>query len=143
MAKILNRFSSVTLFEDKSRADLSGANLSGAYLSRANLCGADLSGANLVRAYLSGAYLTGANLSGAKLSGANLSGANLIVGGQRVDGYVFMLFNDGGFKVRAGCRYFTYEQAKEHWNENHVHGRASMILVDALFDMARCFGWKE
>jgi uncharacterized protein YjbI with pentapeptide repeats len=111
---------------DLSRADLSRANLSGADLSGANLLRADLSRANLLRANLSGANLSGADLSGANLSGATLSGAVWRKGftlnrppvrvAQRRDGHTFYLIDTSqGWRVAAGCRFFTYEEAWAHW----------------------------
>jgi uncharacterized protein YjbI with pentapeptide repeats len=109
------------------RADLSRADLSGADLSRANLCGADLSGAdlsganlsdaNLFRANLSDANLSGAKLSGAKLSGANMSDAKGIIRiGPSFDGYEFFAVRrDGVAWIKAGCRWFSAEDARAHW----------------------------
>ena len=105
-------------------ANLSGANLSGANLSRANLSGANLSGANLSRASLSGAGLSRANLSGANLSGADLSGAILFGArgivriGPSSDGYEFYAVKrDGIIWIKAGCRWFTVDDAEEHWSK--------------------------
>jgi hypothetical protein len=124
-----------------ARANLDGANLVGANLARANLAGANLAranlaGANLVGAYLDGANLVDANLVGAYLDGANLVGANLVgaylVGATwrhnvklnrapvkectRSDGYLFRLLDcDCGWRVAAGCRFFTMEEAWRHW----------------------------
>ena len=157
MVKIINRFSGSVLFEntfadlrgaDLCDADLRDADLRGACLCDADLRGADLRGAYLCDADLRGADLRsanlyGADLCGANLYGANLCGANLIIGGQRADGYQFFLYRDDNIlMIRAGCRYFTYEQAKEHWNEIHVFGRDSMIIVDALMALAKLAEWK-
>jgi hypothetical protein len=109
-------------------ANLHGANLDGANLRGANLHGANLRGANLDGANLRGANLDGANLHGANLHGANLHGANLdgaylgdqwiIQGPVRSDGYAFFLMklkDEAGPMVRAGCRWLTVPQAREHW----------------------------
>lgn len=69
-----------------------------------------MSDANLRGAYLSGANLSDANLSGAKLVGAPLRRA------LRADGYEFYLWpTANGWRVQAGCRFFTYEEAWAHW----------------------------
>ena len=87
-----------------------------------------------------------ANLSGADLSGADLSGANLIVGGQRSDGYRFLLIKerDGTLKISVGCRYFTIEDARAHWvktrNDTRL-GNESFMLVWALEEAAKIAGW--
>jgi uncharacterized protein YjbI with pentapeptide repeats len=124
-----------------SRADLSGADLSGADLSRANLSRADLS-----RADLSGAYLSSAYLSGAYLSGANLSGANLMDGikatsaphrrATRADGYEFLLWHtDVGWRVRAGCRFFTMDEARAHWSATRPLDTPLGVETDDILTM--------
>ncbi len=117
--------------------------------------GLDLSWANLVRANLSWANLSWANLEGANLSWANLvranlEGANLIVGGQRSDGYRFLLIrdNDGvGFTLRAGCRSFrSFDDARTHWattRKGTMLGDESAALVDHLERMALAVKWIE
>ena len=141
---------------DLSRADLSSADLSSAYLSGADLSSANLSGANLSRAYLSSAdlssaYLSGANLSRADLSGANLSSAYLgtqwiIQGATRSDGYAFFLQklkDDTEPMVKAGCRYFTPDQAEAHWKATRggtALFRETEIIVRAMVDQAHARG---
>jgi len=95
-----------------------------------------------------GATLSGADdLSRANLSGANLSGANLIVGGMRSDGYAFMLHKalGGSVKLRAGCRYFSIEEAKAHWlktrKDTHL-GDESLALIVGLLAQAKACGWE-
>jgi hypothetical protein len=147
---------------DLSRADLSdadlcganlyGANLSGANLSRANLSGANLYGANLSRADLSDANLSGANLYGANLSRANLSGANgivdrLIDGGLRSDGYRFLLTRTepGAWRVKAGCRNFTVEEALSHWAATRAGtplGEETFALIDHMTRLATIREWR-
>ena len=140
-----------------SRADLSGAALSGANLSDAALWGANLSDANLSRADLSGANLSDADLSGAALSDADLSdadlsGANLwradlsranvhgveVRGISRIacraDGYEFLLLDtETGWRVSAGCRFFTIEEARAHWTATRGGtplGHESLDILD-------------
>jgi hypothetical protein len=86
-------------------------------------------------------------LSGADLTGAGLCGANLIVGGQRSDGYRFLLFKekDGKVMVSAGCRYLSPKDAVKHWNKTRkgtLLGKESLALVVCLVAMAKATGWK-
>jgi hypothetical protein len=132
---------------DLSRADLSRANLSGADLWRANLSRADLSWANLSGADLSWADLSGANLSAANLSAANLSGATwrdsivlrrrgIAKDASRSDGHRFLLLDTKqGWRVQAGCRFFTLPQAWQHWEA----ARAGTDLGDETFDILVMF----
>ena len=151
---ITNRFTGATLFEGdfdtmrlcveaarKSGADLRGSDLSGANLSGADLWRADLSRANLSDANLSGAKLSGANLSGAKLSGAiwrdgiTLNRAPVRTA-QRGDGYTFFLLDtSAGWRVAAGCRFFTPDEAWKHWTAT----RDGTPLGDETLDILTMF----
>ncbi len=158
--KIKRKFTGEVLFEGefpsvcacveaavKSRANLSWADLFGADLFGANLSGAGLSEANLSGAGLSEANLSGANLSGANLSWANLSGAKWREGVTlkqspvkectRSDGYLFRLLDcNVGWRVAAGCRFFTLEEAWKHWG----HGeRANTPLGEESEDILILF----
>jgi len=117
---------------DLSRADLSGANLSRATLSRANLWGANLSRADLSRANLSGATLWGANLAGATVDGVAVRGIPRIA--CRADGYEFLLLDtEIGWRVSAGCRFFTIEEARAHWTATRGGtplGHESLDILD-------------
>ena len=75
--------------------------------------------------------LRDANLSGADLSVANLSRANLIgVSGflllpvQDIRGYSFIhaVLHDK-WMVRAGCRFFTIQESREHWGSKFYPDR--------------------
>ncbi len=102
-----------------------GADLRKADLRVEYMCGADLSGANLRWADLRGADLSGANLRWADLRGAGLSSAGLSkVNGflllpiQDHRGYSFVhasLCGDKVWRIIAGCRRFTIDQARAHW----------------------------
>jgi hypothetical protein len=145
-----------------ARANLAGAylaraNLADANLADANLAGADLARANLARANLARAYLADANLADANLAGADLARANLaradltganlaradlgnqwvIQGPCRSDGYCFFLQKltaDAAPMVKAGCRYFTLPQAREHWQAT----RGGTPLGDETFAILTC-----
>jgi uncharacterized protein YjbI with pentapeptide repeats len=107
-----------------SKANLSGANLHGALLSEANLRYANLHGANLCEADLTEANLREANLTEADLHNAFLSEANLsrahgiLRVGPSVDGYEFFgVVRDDRVWIKAGCRWFTSDDARTHWNK--------------------------
>jgi hypothetical protein len=88
-----------------------GANLAGAYLADANLAGAILAGANLAGAYLAGAYLAGADLAGANLAGAK----SLLDCGTPHGWRIAAVAHEDGIRIAAGCRWFTFAAAVEHW----------------------------
>ena len=130
----------------RERRSLCGAYLSRADLSGAYLSGAVLSGANLSRAYLSRADLSRANLSGAYLSRADLRDQWVIQGPSRADGYPFFLqklTGDSEPMVKAGCRYFTLEQANAHWQSTRGGtplGDETQIIIEGLVKMAKVRG---
>ena len=115
------------LAADRSRADLSGANLSGA----------DLSWADLSRAYLSRADLSRAYLSGAKCRDGVTLKRGPVKETTRTDGYSFLLLDcDVGWRVSAGCRFFTLDEAWRHWG----HGpRAGTPLGEESEDILVLF----
>ena len=120
--------------EGGKRASLTGASLTGA-----RLYGARLDGANLNRANLTDASLTDASLTGARLDGANLYGntvLSILRRATRADGYEFFLWHcREGFFIKAGCRFFTHEEALAH----RVYTRAGTPLGDETMDILAFF----
>jgi uncharacterized protein YjbI with pentapeptide repeats len=159
----LENLPSLTELEElKLGADLAGANLADANLARANLADAYLAGANLANAYLAhanlaeanlaGAYLEGANLAHADLVGANLAGANLaeanLAGAKSLldcgtpHGWrIAIVSHEDGIRIAAGCRWFTFSAAVEHWK-----GRDDRKLMQPLLAHIKAAveinGWK-
>jgi len=122
-------------------ADFSNADLRGAYLSGANLYGANLGNAYLSNANLSNADFSKANLSNADFRGANLGDSDLISGGQRLDGYEFYgQIKDGELWIKAGCRYFSIDEARRHWNETRKDttlGDETFLRLDMIESIAK------
>ena len=126
---------------DLSMADLRVANLYRANLRRADLRGANLSEANLCRANLFEADLSGADLYEANLSGADLRGAkrggctikNLRSSIRRSDSYTFFLWDtEQGWRVNAGCRWFTFKEAEKHWKTTRGDTQLGRETMDIL-----------
>jgi len=114
--------------DNLSRANLRGANLRGVDLRGANLSEADLRRANLSRADLSGANLRGVDLSRANLRGVDLRRAKgiYLLPIQDPRGYSWphaILCSDGEWHIRAGCRFFTIPEARDHWGESYEGNR--------------------
>lgn len=96
------------------------------------------------------AYLAGASLARANLAGANLAGAIWRPGftlkrapvrtAQRADGFTFYLLDtDKGWRISAGCRFFTPEEAWQHWehtrpDDTGLGGETRDILT--MFELA-------
>ena len=63
-----------------------------------------------------------------------------IIVGTRSDGYTFLVTpTTDGLRIIAGCRYFTFDQARAHWQDTRSGtqlGAESLALVDHLERMA-------
>ena len=123
---------------DRSGANLSEANLRGANLRKANLAGCDLSGANLRDADLRKCDLRDADLADADLRGCDLRWAvgirhltttdhgHAVVAQQREA--------TGEWRILAGCRDFSIEEARAHWSASDYHTPASGRRIIANID---------
>jgi hypothetical protein len=110
--------------EGGARANLTGADLRGAFLTDADLRGADLPGADL----------RNANLTGVDLRDANLRGAiGYLCLGYDPRGYHFRAVKHAnGWRISAGCRWFTVPEAVDHWTANgNRDALARVAIVEA------------
>lgn len=113
-----------------TEADLREANLCRATIHETCLRGANLSKANLSQATLAGSDLTDAQLTGATLCSTRFNGANLrwaidLVELDMVDprGYrPVAIRHYDGWKIASGCRWFTIDEALEHWGNSRYVG---------------------
>ena len=116
--------------------------------------GTDLCRTNLRDANLRGVDLRGANLRDANLRDADLCGANLEHNKTVIScglGDYAMLIHQGreGLMVKAGCRYFSIDEAKKHWNENKnswttktdEYGERQLRMLAFLESEASVLGW--
>ena len=95
---------------------------------------ADLSRADLSGAVLTGAVLTDAVLTDAVLRGETVKG--LLRRATRADGHEFFLWHcQEGFFIAAGCRWFTLDEARQHWTTT----RAGTPLGDETLDILDFF----
>jgi len=121
---------------DLRGTDLRCAHLGGADLRGTDLHGADLRGTDLGTADLRGADLGGADLRGTGLRCAHLGGQWIIQGPVRSDGYAFFLqklTNDSEPMVKAGCRYFTMAEARQHWTKTRRETKLETMRGDETF----------
>lgn len=65
----------------------------------------------------------------------------------RTDGYTFLVTpTPEGPRIIAGCRYFTFEEARKHWNKTRGGtnlGDESIAIVEHLETMAKINGFME
>ena len=121
-------------YEIAPNANLRSANLCGADLCGANLSGGDLCGANLRSANLRGGDLRGGDLRGADLHGCIFGHSNSAISlGTDPRGYDFVAIrHDDGWRIKAGCRWFTLPEAVSHWTEsNNRDALARLAILDA------------
>jgi len=62
---------------------------------------------------------------------------SIVLTANRSDGYTFSIFTcaDGIVRFTAGCRYFTYEKAIDHWTTTRGGtklGKESIMLIEHL-----------
>ena len=134
--EIKHRWSGAVLFTGRfgsMRLCVEAAIVAKTYLRGANLSSADLSGANLSSADLSSANLSSADLSsGVKATAAPARRAT------RADGYEFVLWpTDQGWRIAAGCRFFSMDEAAVHWAATRPRGTP---LNDETHDILAMFG---
>ena len=80
------------------------------------------------------AHLDGASLVGAKINDKTAIG--ILRRATRLDGYEFFLWHcQEGFYVKAGCRWFTLNEARQHWTAT----RAGTPLGDETMDILDFF----
>ena len=118
-------------------ATLGHTNLQGADLRSANLRGADLEYADLRDATLEYADLGDVNLGYANLGYANLRGVKnfylLPVADHRGYGFAHAVNTADGWRIRAGCRYFSIDQSLEHWGDAYyVHKDIGDMYIQAI-----------
>ena len=90
----------------------------------------------VVAAVRKGAYLSGANLSGAVLRPGIIASGVPVRRATRSDGYEFFLWpTNVGWRVRAGCRFFSMDEAWEHWEWT----RGNTPLGDESLDILTMF----
>ncbi len=89
-----------------------------------------------------GAFWGGAFRGGAFWGGTFWGGTfRFALTAQRSDGYVFTV-NDDGAKIAAGCRYFTWAEAREHWRATRAGtplGDETFRILDFLEAQARAY----
>lgn len=108
----------------------------GENMTRDEIIQAVKEGANLREAYLGGAYLGGAYLGGDQW---------IVQGSCRSDGYWFFFqkLTDAEPMVKAGCRYFTLIQARDHWQKTRVRtplGNETFAILDCMEAQAKARG---
>ena len=86
-------------------------------------------------------------VSGNALVSGNAQVLTVNVTATRTDNYTFLVApTPEGPRIIAGCRYFTFDQAREHWTKTRGGtklGDESLAIVDHLERMAKLNGFME
>ena len=111
-----------------SDSDLSNSDLSNSDLRDSNLSDSDLRYSNLRGSNLSDSDLRYSDLRDSNLSNSDLSGVTgfVLLPVQDMRGYSFphAIQTDNGWRIRAGCRDFSIEDAREHWGVEYEGDRS-------------------
>jgi uncharacterized protein YjbI with pentapeptide repeats len=105
---------------DFTNADLGYATLHGADFTDAKLAGSNLYCTDLNSVIVRGADFTGACLQDSNIEATDFTGCTGIIdAGTDPRGYRFVGVKqaDGTWQVKAGCRWFTLDEAREHWGD--------------------------
>jgi hypothetical protein len=111
-------------------------------LKRADFTGADLRGGSLNGSDLSRAQFRNANLSDTDMMRTDLSGASGIVHLGMPHFYdIYLVQNDAGVRIKAGCRWMTYRRAVEYWNSEGDEKPLSQPLLAYIREIVRIKEW--
>lgn len=106
---------------------------------RTNLSGADFTGADF----------SGVHFTGVDFTGADFTGAIGIIRMGPIDGWeMFAVRWPDGPRIKAGCRWFTVNEAREWWEKGGgpgntpEHGPLMLAGLDALVALAREHEWE-
>ena len=122
--------------------DMTGSDFEGCNFNNAEFRQCDLTGSELSNTDLEGAMLANCTLYNIMLDGAALADTKFFAcpgfrdGGIDDRGYRFVAVkHDAGWMVQAGCRWFTAEQALEHWEfreNSDALARAALLTGDGV-----------
>jgi hypothetical protein len=93
--------------------------------------GGEFNGGTFMGGYFRGGEFNGGTFWGGEFWGGtfNLSPACA----QRSDGYMFVAhFVEGELRIWAGCRNFSWNEAIDHWSDDHDHGAETQRIIHFL-----------
>ncbi|HEY2617481.1 MAG TPA: pentapeptide repeat-containing protein [Acetobacteraceae bacterium] len=121
---------------DLREADLSECELNGANFRQARLNDATLDDSSLVNANFHGASMYNVTMRGSDIDGARFTHCYGVVdAGFDNRGYRFVGIwhpKEQTWMVKAGCRWFTMEEAEEHWGPDDMDNRDAMARLAVI-----------
>ena len=83
-----------------------------------------------------GGEFEGGTFKGGKFMGGTFMGGTFNLSpacAQRSDGYMFVAhFVEGELRIWAGCRNFSWNEAIDHWSDDHDHGAETQRIIHFL-----------
>jgi len=83
-----------------------------------------------------GGEFMGGEFEGGKFMGGTFMGGTFNLSpacAQRSDGYMFVAhFVEGELRIWAGCRNFSWNEAIDHWSDDHDHGAETQRIIHFL-----------
>lgn len=122
---------------DLSNMNLAGCSFRGSNLTRVSLIGANLEECNFSGAIMQNADVTEANLKSAVFDDVIASSINGLIMLSELNSYFCYAYQskDDGVHVRAGCRDFSLEVARRHWegetNRDEIYAALDLIELIA------------
>jgi hypothetical protein len=125
---------------DFSRQDLSGLFLEGGKFAHCDFRGTDLSSADIQAADFRGANMVGCNLDGALIDRCVRfdDAQGIYDAGEDSREYRFIGVwhpddeYEPGWKIKAGCRWFTLSDARYHWGPEDQDNEEALELVERI-----------
>jgi len=115
----------------RAARDMWGGTFMGGTFRGGDFCGGRFWGGEFNGGTFMGGEFNGGTFMGGYFRGGtfNLSPACA----QRSDGYMFVAhFVEGELRIWAGCRNFSWNEAIDHWSDDHDHGAETQRIIHFL-----------
>ena len=123
-----------------------GGTFRGGTFRGGDFCGGDFWGGTFIGGDFFGGEFMGGDFCGGRFWGGEFNGGTFMGGyfrggtfnlspacAQRSDGYMFVAhFVEGELRIWAGCRNFSWNEAIDHWSDDHDHGAETQRIIHFL-----------
>jgi len=118
-----------------------GGTIEGGTIWDGTIEGGTIEGGTIWGGTIEGGTIWDGTIEGGTIRGGTI---NFVLTAQRSDGYMFVVNpTEDVLRVTAGCRYFTFPEAREHWERTRggtLLGDETMAILDFLEGQARRHG---
>ena len=130
----------------RAARDMWGGTFMGGTFRGGDFCGGDFWGGTFIGGDFFGGEFMGGDFCGGRFWGGEFNGGTFMGGyfrggtfnlspacAQRSDGYMFVAhFVEGELRIWAGCRNFSWNEAIDHWSDDHDHGAETQRIIHFL-----------